>query len=262
VRRPFPLFEDIAYVAPFVDASYHALQTKVERRFRGGYALLASHTWAHAIDNSTDHGDVDGDAPSTWPQNPADLDAERASASFDVRHRFVMSAVYEVPLGSPDGFLGSSKFLRGLIRGWQVAGILTAQTGLPVTPTLSTNPANTTTPARPDCLRDGNLARDRRTIDRWFDVGAFAPAAPYTYGNCGRHVLRLPGFVNLDLLMARTLELKNGKRLELRGEIFNAANAVHLGRPNLLIDLPQQAGRITSTRAPARQLQLGLRFIF
>jgi carboxypeptidase family protein/TonB-dependent receptor-like protein len=261
-RRPFPLFEDITYVAPFVEATYHALQTKAERRFRGGLGLLVSHTWSHAIDNSSDHGDVEGDAPSTWPQNPADVEAERASASFDVRHRLVASSVYDLPLGRPDALLGRSRVFRALLGGWQLAGILVAQTGFPMTPALRTSPANTTTPARPDCLRDGNLPRGQRTVDRWFDAAAFAPATPYTYGNCGRHVLRAPGLMNLDLLITRNFELKGGKRLEFRGEIFNAANAVHLGRPNLLIDLPDQAGRITSTQAPARQLQLGLRFVF
>jgi hypothetical protein len=261
-RRPFPSFDDITYVAPFGIASYHGLQTKVERRFRGGFGLLVSHTWSHALDNGTDHADAEGEAPSIWPQNPADVDAEKASAFFDLRHRLVASSVYDVPLGRRGTFLGRSRFIRALVSGWQVAGTFVAQTGFPMTPTLSTNPANTTTPARPDCLRDGNLRRHQRNVDRWFDAAAFAPAAPYTYGSCGRHVLRAPGFVNLDLLIARRIGLPRGTRLELRGEIFNAANAVHLGRPNLLIDLPGQAGRITSTQAPARQLQLGARLVF
>jgi hypothetical protein len=143
-----------------------------------------------------------------------------------------------------------------------VAGIFVAQSGFPMTPMLGRlNPANTTTPQRPDCLRDGNLPRGQRTVDRWFDPSAFAPAALYTYGNCGRNVLRGPGLVNLDFLLTRSVEMGGGKRLELRGEVFNLTNAVHLGRPNLAIDLPQ-AGQITSTGAPARQVQIGLRFAF
>ena len=123
-----------------------------------------------------------------------------------------------------------------------MAGIFAAQSGLPLTPTLSRNPANTTTVARPNCVGDANLPRDQRTVDRWFDVSAFAPAALYTYGNCGRKVLRAPGLVNLNLLIARSFQMRSKRRLELRGEFFNATNAVHLGRPNAVIDLPRQAG--------------------
>ena len=68
--------------------------------------------------------------------------------------------------------------------------------------------------------------------------------------------------MNLDLLVARSFELGRGTRLEVRAEIFNATNAIHLGRPNLLIDLPDQVGRITATHTPARQMQLGVRFVF
>jgi hypothetical protein len=196
------------------------------------------------------------------PQNPNDPNAEKASASFDVRHRLVTNFIFDLPVGRDTGWLGRFRLARALLGGWQVAAIFVAQSGLPMTPTLGRqNPASTTTPPRPDCLRDGNLPRGQRTVDRWFDPSAFAPATLYTYGNCGRNVLRAPGLVNLDLLLARSVEVARGKRLELRGEFFNLTNAVHLGRPNVQIDLPQ-AGQITSTQAPPRQVQIGLRFVF
>jgi len=255
-RRPFPGYSTILESSAFVDGSYHALQAKMERRVSRGLALLGSYTWSHAIDNSVDLGDTDGTPASTSPQNPYDLKAERASANFDVRHRLVTSFIYDLPAGPI-----RSRLARLLFGGWQVAGVFVAQSGVPMTPTLNRNPANTTTPVRPDCLREGNLPRGQRTIERWFDVSAFAPAARFTYGNCGRNVLRAPGLVNLDLLIARSFLLTGEKRLELRGEFFNFTNVVHLGRPNVVVDLPQ-AGQITSTQAPARQVQIGLRFVF
>ena len=102
-------------------------------------------------------------------------------------------------------------------------------------------------------LVDANLPRSERSVDRWFDPSAFRVAAPFTFGNCGRNVLRGPGFVNLDLLLGRELRVGRDRRLEFRVEIFNAANAVHLGAPNTVIDVPAQAGRITSTQAPAQR---------
>jgi hypothetical protein len=260
-RRPFATFGDITLIASFGSASYHALQTQVDRRFSHGFALLSSYTWSHAIDNATDFGDTGGLAVTIEPQNPDNPNAERASASFDIRHRLVTSVIYDLPVGQDGKWLGGSRAARALVGGWQVAGIFVAQSGLPVTPTLNRNPANTTTIARPNCVGDANLPRDQRTVDHWFDGSAFAQPAPYTYGNCGRNVLRAPGLINLDLLIARSFQIRGTRKLELRGEFFNATNAVHLGRPNAVVDLPQ-AGEITSTQAPPRQIQIGLRLVF
>src|SRR5262249_23320813 len=159
--------------------------------------------------------------------------AEWASSSVDLRHRFVTSVTYELPSSPQIGAFVPSRLIQTLLGGWRTAGVFVAQPGFPLTPSLSTNPANTTTPLRPNCLRDGNLPRGMRTVDRWFDPSAFAVPALYTFGNCGRDVLRAPGLVNLDLLLARTVSLSDRRHLELRAEVFNVANTVHLGPPNL-----------------------------
>jgi hypothetical protein len=257
-RRPFPTFGAITYFTPQGRASYHSLQAKAERRFSKGFSLLSSYTLSHAIDNTQDLEDVRG--PLT-PQNPRDIAAEKASAGIDVRHRSITSVIYDLPLGRKDGWLGGHALSRALLGGWQLGGIFVAQTGFPMTPIVNPNPANTTTTARPDRLRDGNLSRGERTIDRWYDVSAFQPAAQFTFGNSGRNVLRAPGLVNLDLLVGRNFAFSERKRLELRGEFFNATNSVHFGQPGLNIR-SAQAGRITATQMPNRQIQLGLRFAF
>jgi hypothetical protein len=123
------------------------------------------------------------------------------------------------------------------------------------------NPANTGGVGRPDRLRDGNLPSGERTIDRWFDVSAFALPAPFTFGNSGRFVLRAPGLVNVDLLLSRNFNITEGTRLEFRGEFFNATNSVHFAAPNVTIGNPA-AGSIRGTSVPNRQIQLGLRLVF
>jgi hypothetical protein len=257
-RRPFPTFAAINYYSPDGRASYHALQAKAERRFSKGISLLSSYTWSHAIDNTQDLEDLKG---AVTPQDPRNIAAEKANAGIDVRHRSVTSVIYDLPFGRAGKWLSSNAVSRALLGGWQIGGIFAAQTGLPMTPIVNPNPANTTTTARPDQLRDGNLSRGERTIDRWFDVSAFQPAAQFTYGNSARNVLRAPGNVNLDLLIGRNFAFSERKRLELRGEFFNATNSAHFGQPDLNIR-SAQVGRITSTQAPNRQIQLGLRFAF
>ena len=257
-RRPFPAFGDITYRSNFGEASYHSLQASVERRVTHGLAVLSSYTWSHAIDNGSD----DADTGATAQNPPNDLEAEKASAVFDVRHRFTASVIWESLVGQGAEASGRSRTARWLLGGWRLAAIFVAQSGYPLTPALLPNAAISTTPLRPDCLRDGNLPGSQRTIDRWFDVTAFQTPAPNTFGNCGRNVLRGPGYVNLDLLVGRDFGVGGDKRIGLRLEVFNVANAVHLGPPNLVIDEPKKAGRITSTQAPPRQAQLGVRFDF
>lgn len=254
-RRPFPTFGAITYSSAFAHATYHSLQLKAERRFSNGFSLLSSYTWSHAIDNSVD-GEDTGNG-STLPQNPYDTRAEKASSGIDLRHRWVTSAIYNLPFGGKD----SAALARALFGGWQLGGIIVVQTGFPLTPTVAPNPANTTTPARPNQLRDGNLPRGDRTVDRWYDTTAFAPATAFNYGNSARNVLRAPGLANLDLLIARNFQLTERFRLEFRGEMFNATNSVHFGRPNLTINATQ-GGRITNTQAPNRNVQFGLRLGF
>lgn len=265
-RRLFPTFGAINALSPFAHASYHSLQAKLERRFSNGFSLLGSYTWSQAIDNSTDGEDFQ--YSPVIPQDSFNTDAEKAPSSFDIKHRLVTSIVYDLPFGHARGWLGGSKLARAVFGGFQIGGIFVAQTGQPVNPGVAGNPANVPGPAaqnvnpvRPDRLGDGRLARGERNVDRWFDPAAFAVPAAFTFGNSGRNVLRAPGLVNLDFLAGRNFRLTETKRLELRGEFFNLTNTAHFGRPNAIIGSPQ-AGRITGTAAPNRQVQIGLRLVF
>jgi len=264
-RRLFPTFGTINIASGFAHSSYHSLQTKLERRFQSGFSLLQSYTWSHAIDNSTDGEDI-SNGPNI-PQDPFNTNAEKAPSGFDIKHRLVTSVVYDLPFGRGGRWLGGmnqsglSKLARAVFGGFQIAGIFVAQTGQPVNLDVAGNPANTTGPVRPNRLGDGRLARGERNVDRWFDPAAFAVPAAFTYGNAGRNVLRSPGLVNLDFLVGRNFHLTETKRLELRGEFFNLTNTAHFGRPNATIGSPQ-AGGITTTAAPNRQVQIGLRLAF
>lgn len=258
-RRPFTAYGGITLNGPFAHASYHSLQGKLERRFTAGFSMLGSYTLSHGMDNSI-NGEDSG-AGSTLPQNPRNLRAERASSATDIRHRFVTSAIWDIPVGRSKGVLGNSTIARAVFGGWQMAGILTLQTGVPLTPTLSVNPANTTGPARPDRLADGNLPEGERTISRWFDRTAFAAATPFNFGNSGRHVIRAPGLHTLDGSVNRNFRIGEQRRIEFRWEMFNLTNSAQFGRPNLNVNLAQ-GGTITTTSVPNRNMQLGMRFVF
>jgi hypothetical protein len=258
-RRPFPTFGGITYASSFAHASYHSMQLKAERRFSNGFSLLSAYTWSHSIDNSVD-GEDTGNG-SVTPQDPRNTNAEKASSGIDLRHRWVTSAIYDLPFGGKSGWLSQNTATRVIFGGWQLGGIFNVQTGFALTPTVAPNPANTTTTARPNLVGNPNLARGTRTVDRWYDITAFATPTQFNFGTSGRSVIRAPGLVNLDLLIARNFQITERYRLEFRSEMYNASNSVHFGRPNVQTNAAQ-AGRITATQVPNRQVQFGLRLVF
>jgi hypothetical protein len=250
-RRPYLAFGPIDYYAGLADSNYNALIGKLERRFTNGVSLLASYTYGHSLDNGANQSDLSDPAP----QNSRDLNAQRGNSNFDVKHRFVTSALYALPFDHVRGPLGA------LAHGWQFNGIFSAQTGQPFTVVDNTDQTVTGTTARPNRLSDGTLPDSQRSISRWFDLSAFAVPACQCYGNSGRGILRGPGLINLDLSVMRNFIFHERYRLQFRFESFNLANHPNFGIPAYTLG-NATAGTITSVVSPERQLQAALKLYF
>jgi hypothetical protein len=246
-RRVFPQYADIQSDIPVGTANYQGLEMRVERRFGGGFSTLNGYTWSHALA---------GEAG----QDTRVAAAEKALSQEDMRHRFFSTVVYELPLGTGKRWL-TGHWLRHFAGGWQLSTLFVAQSGMPFSPALSTNPANVTGTVRPNRIGEGNLDRDKRTPEAWFDRTAFTVPAAYTFGNSGRNVLTGPGVVNLDTTVARMFKLTESVRLDFRAEFFNILNEAHFGFPNAQVDRPV-GGQISSTSTPARQIQFALKVLF
>lgn len=247
-RRPYRGFSNIQVYGPLVNSTYNALLGKLERRFSNGLSLLASYTYGHSIDG----GGNNNDQSDPGPQDARNLRAHKGSSNFDVRHRFVLSGLYQLPFGKSGG--GPN----WIVRNWQLSGIFSVQTGQPFTVTSSTDPSGTNVTARPNRLRDGSLPSDQRSPNRWFDMTAFAAPPCACFGNSGRNILRAPGFSNVDLGVARDFPFHERFRLQFRGEAFNLFNHPNFGLPNMAIGNPQ-VGIIGSVINPERQLQLAMK---
>jgi hypothetical protein len=131
-----------------------------------------------------------------------------------------------------------------------------------------TDPSNTGTQVavRPNQFRNGNLPRDRRSKDLWFDVTAYE-ALPdsnvYFFGNAGRNSLIGPGANVFDGSLRKEFALTERQRLEFRAEFFNSFNHPNYAQPdNFVDDDPGVAGQITSLAIPMRQIQFGLKYSF
>jgi hypothetical protein len=246
-RRPWTRFSSGTYVDNSSYSNYNAFQAKVEIKYWRGLSLLGSYAFAKSIDN------LSGDVQGFSSQDPENDRAEKGSSDFDVKQRFVTSANYALPLGA--GWTGLAGHLA---RGWELGGILSLQTGLPFTPSISTDSANTGTSRRPDRIGDG--AVERRTLARDFDPTAYRLPAQYSYGNSGRNILYRRGFKNLDLVVLRRFKLGERASLQFRAEFFNFTNTPAFGAPVSNIQ-SATVGQILSAGEP-RDIQFALKLSF
>jgi hypothetical protein len=254
-RQPFgPALGQVVQYSNGAHSIYHGLQTKIEKRFSNGLYFLASYTWSKSIDNQS-NGTDDSAASGQYPQDPRNAALDRGLSSFDRTHRFVASLVWEIP--AP----GISELSRAILGGWQLSGIVTAQTGSPFSVLMPCATINSQgNNCRPNVVGNGALPSDQRSISEWFHTSAFVIPSPQAYGDAGRNILRGPGASNMDLGLSRSFKWAEARRLQIRSEFFNALNHTNFGIPVHSTDSPA-LGTITSA-APARVIQLGARLEF
>jgi len=253
--RPYPQFTDIIPLTATGSTSiYHALQVSVNKRMTGGLMIAGSYAWSKAIEEGESH------------QNSYDIRASRSVASYDIPHRLVLSALYELPFGTGRRFGASlPAALDAVIGGWQINGIVTVQSGTPLTLSATNNTGlfNPVTRANwngEDPRLDG--PREERLL-RWFDTSKFSQPAAFTFGNAGATfpLLRTDSVRNLDLSLFKHFTLSGRVRLQARIEAFNALDRVQFGSPNLSVT-NASFGVVTSQANTPRQLQFGVKALW
>ncbi|MBL8179468.1 MAG: TonB-dependent receptor [Bryobacterales bacterium] len=260
-RRPLfainPDVTNVTYRTNYGGSKYHSLQTRVEHRGKNGLNVSLAYTWSHYLANA---GNINGGGNGP-PQDNRCYACEWGSTPDDRRHMLVLNHIYEIPLGKGRKHLNQGA-LAHVLGNWNVNGIWTMQAGEHFTPGLAAAVSNSAGGGgdRPDRIRDGNLDAGSRTIDRWFDLAAFATPAQFNYGNAARGILVGPGLFNVDAGVHRVFPVNDRLRLTYRLEMFNAFNRANFGVPNSNIG-NAVAGQISST-APARSMQMALKLAF
>jgi outer membrane receptor protein involved in Fe transport len=255
-RRPFPSFGNIAFRESSASSIYHSLQLRAEKRLARGLSFLSVYTWSKAIDDSS--GVQSSTATSNNPQNSYDLRSERGLSEFDVRHRFVLSHIYELPFGQGRSFL-TDGVASHILGGWELAGIVALQSGRPFTPRVSRDVSNTgQLQDRPNLIGNPKLSDPDPAL--WFNTDAFSIPSANAFGTAGRNILIGPPYGNIDLALARHFRFGEQRQIEFRTEVFNLLNHPNFDLPNATAD-SAQFGRIFSAGA-ARQIQFGLKIAF
>jgi hypothetical protein len=263
-RQPYgPALGEIRELSNSAHSIYHGLQSKIEKRFSRGLYFLGSYTWSKSIDNQSNGTDT-AIASGQYPQDPLNTSLDRGLSSFDRPQVLVGSAVWDIPFGrGPAERSRARELVNGVLGGWQMSGILTAESGTPFSVLMACADINAEGDnCRPNRIASGALPSGQQSINEWFNTAAFAIPSTPEYGNAGRNILRAPGLNDIDLAMTKSFSLGSveTRRLRIRSEFFNALNHTNLGVPVNSIDSPA-FGTITSS-LPGREIQVGARLEF
>lgn len=230
---PYPQFVSVAQRRQTLgSADFHALTLKSEKRFSHGLTFLGSYTFSKLLEERSF-------------LNDSDTQLERRLAAEDRPHRFVMSGVWELPLG----LRPNSRF-----NGWQLQGIYMAQTGQLLT--------------FGNVLHyGGEVGLDNPDVDLWFNTGVFETAAARQLQSNIRsfpsriNSVRQSGINNFDISLLKNTRITERIRFQARVEFFNAMNHPTFGAANTTPG-NTNFGKVTSQSNLPRQIQFAGRLIF
>src|SRR5262249_45811228 len=182
---------------------YNAGYINVRRRHTAGFTFLANYTWSKNLTDAPDFRSPMFEA--SIPQNNGNLAAEKGLGC-DVRHRFALSAVYDIPR------VDSSPAVSALTRNWRISAVYQAQTGFPFTISVFGDTANSGTvlgenPIRANYTGHPIFGPDTGNASAWFNPAAFAAPPAFTFGDVGRNTIYGPGKQTLDMAVVREFGL-------------------------------------------------------
>ena len=203
------------------------------------------------------------------------LKFNRGVCDFDLPNTFAGSFDYQLPFGKGKQFLSNAnRIVNQLVNGWELAGIVTLRSGVPFTPTLSGDIANTgVSSQRPDVVGTPVIVGNPAC---WFYTSAnssctalapgvkdsFAvPPAQSRYGNGGRNILRADSLKQVDFTVIKTFPFSEARGLEFRAEMFNLFNHPTFSAPTSTINT-SSGGQVSSTLNAARIIQLAVKLRF
>ena len=202
--------------------SFNALQAQIQRRFKGGLMIQSNYMWSHGITDASI-----GAGESVTYQNMGCRACDRSSTNIDVRQYFTTNAIYELPFGKGKPY-AQNGLGAAILGGWELAGLATARTGLPVNITISRKAGalldGNTSSQRPNYVSGQDIYAVNETTTNWFNPAAFATPANYTWGNLGRYVGNGPGALEFDTSLQRRFKLTEKARFDLRATAYNLAN--------------------------------------
>ncbi|MFY9532379.1 MAG: TonB-dependent receptor [Candidatus Acidiferrales bacterium] len=262
---PVP-WSDVVQQESSGNSIYHGFTLSVSKRLSHHFQLFSNWTWSHAIDDSTDLQSL------LEPQDNRFPNLERGNSTFDQRHRWVTSAVFESPYTNSD-----SGFWPKLLANFTLAPIFDVSTGRPYT-VLTGSDINldfSSTTDRPSVAPPGtagsttspfvkNVAFIPPTFCPGVPASPFVPSPPVgCTGDLARNAFYRPGFFTIDLRVSRKFPIHERLNLEVIAEGFNMLNRLNVADVNLLCDPTSGSGACNAGQPSAaldpRQFQFALK---
>jgi trimeric autotransporter adhesin len=262
----------VANAQPFIyessaaDSIYHGASVRIRKRMSHGLGLSASYVYSKSIDDASSIG---GGA-TVVSQNPFDIAADRGLSTFDQRHKFTGNWIYDLPFG--DGHRWATKgALSHILGGWQYSGDFTVASGFYFTPrvlggTLDIN-RGVSGSLRANYLVGQPIALANPTTAEWFNTAAFcAPGlncvnpAGSSFGDAGRNIIEGPGQFALNMVLSKTITIRESRALELRLQALNVLNAPVFASINTAVN-SITFGQVTSV-SNMRRITMIMRFRF
>ena len=243
------MFGAIRTIATDEIANYESMSVIFRQRMTHGLQMLASYTWSHTLDVTTDSNG------GGTPMNPYNWKDDYGNSNWDIRHRFVATFVYDIPF-----FHVSNPLLKGAFANWQTNGIVTLQTGIPFNVTTGTDTANTASSGtyRPDLVHTPTANCGRGHLVGCIDPTAFTVARPVSdYADQLR--LRQCRPQSASTVRARRLSICRCSRIsrsrerlkfQFRFETFALFNHANFGNPSATINTGSFGNITSATRQP------------
>ncbi|MDQ6759984.1 MAG: hypothetical protein M3Z32_08995, partial [Acidobacteriota bacterium] len=275
---PFPQFGGALNVIDSNDFStYHALQLQLQRRYLNGLTGQVSYTFSKSLDTRSfdpTFTQANTGGAQSAASTPIDINNRRlnyAPSDFDRTHVVQSYWVYELPFGAGKRFGSHANSVMGrVIGGWELAGVLTLESGRPFTVYSGSNTVSNVrqTPANCDHCDPhmGQVVIDPVSSYKFYftadERAKFSTPAPGDFSNTGRNYFRGPGYLDVDATFSKNIRFTERLRLQLRTDVTNLANHPSADIPTAVIT-SSIFGRIRgSTQSAPRRFQLGAKFYF
>jgi hypothetical protein len=258
--KPYPQFGSVLHYSNYGHSSFHSGTVKLEKRMSGGLSFTSFYTWGKSIDEASDDSTASG---VTFYNRRL----EKARSNYDVAHRWITYAIWDLPFGTGRAWLNSKSIFTKILGNWQLAAIQTAETGIPMNFTHNGRLAGTQTNVylpgalRPDMAPgktydDIQLDWDRHgpcrhvvaCAEPWADINAFAIPASFTPGNAGRNIINGPGMFWHQFGLTKNIPVTERIRGMLRVEFTAPFKYPFFSPPGTTVDFrnPQTFGKITA----------------
>lgn len=239
-------------------SNYNSLQISLNRKFSHGLEFLASYVWGNYLDVFSFEGEG-----STGPRNPNNFALDYGPSDNNVRHRFVVSYIWQVPKFGHFGGVTNQ-----VVNGWEFQGITTIQSGSPFTvrsgkDTSLTGIGQDTADLVPGQTPTLDTSRQHsQLISEYFNTAAFRVAADGTFGTAARNSLTGPGIINFDFSIFKNFPIsERWGSIQLRSEFFNLFNHPNFLNPVSNVSAGGAFGHIFGARDP-RFVQFALKWLF